>query len=217
MAAKGYTSPLLVSQELGDLTAPQLDQCADLIAEAEAYIDRYTGRAWAVASPIVDELYTVTGPYLYLHNRPITAITALKVRVGAVGAPDITLTAGSQYELIDGPHGIVLINASYPFGFDVVVNTTEYAGYILKVSYTTATPVPGDIQRAATLLTASWLGRRLSTDSQSKQALAVGIKSYAVGSGDLAVVFRDDAAGSVGMAPDSVLQILKAHRVMLFA
>jgi hypothetical protein len=205
VVAKGYTSVELVADEVGDaLTDELVPHCNTLIAQAEAYIDRFTGRAWLVSSPITDELHTVVGPYLYLRSAPVTAITAFKVRVGAVGAPDITLVAGSQYELINPTNGIVLVNATYPFGYDVVVNTTEYAGYIAKISYTAATPVPGDIERAATLLVAQWLTSRLNTDMR-------GVKSYAVGSsGDtLNLTFQD------ANVPTDVMQILQGRRRMV--
>lgn len=209
---KGYTTLDLVANEIGDVLDNDsfVDYGTTLIAQAEDYIDRYTGRAWAVVSPVVDELHTVTGPYLYLKHAPVTTITSLRVRVGAVGATETTLTAGTEYELIDPVHGIMLINAGYPFGFDVVVNTTEYAGYILRVSYTTTTPVPGDIERAATLLVANWFGSRGSV------AMAAGIKSYSVGT-DLAVTFRDDTAAGTRAVPSVITEILNRHRAVLMA
>jgi hypothetical protein len=189
---KGYTSLPLVADEVGDgLDDSLVEYCKTLIAQAEAYIDRFTGRAWLVPSPITDELHTVISPYLYLGVPPVTAITSFVIRRGTVGASETALTAGVQYELIDPAHGIVLVNATSTSGHNVAIPSSPFAGYIAKVSYTTATPVPGDIERAATLLVAQWLTARLNTDLR-------GVKSYSVGSsGDtLNLTFQD---GNVSM------------------
>jgi hypothetical protein len=206
---KGYTTVQLVAEELGDAIdiSQMIDQCNTLIAQAEAFIDRYTARAWAVVSPIVDELHTVTGRYLYLKSAPVTAITSLSIRTDAVGALDAPLVAGTAYELIDAANGIVLLSsAGHPYGYDVVVNTTDYARYIAKVSYTTTSPVPGDIQRAATLLVAQWFQGRLNSDAR-------GVQSYSVGSsGDtFGVTFGKQNV------PDDVMRLLGGRRAVLFA
>jgi hypothetical protein len=66
--------------------------------------------------------------------------------------------------------------------------------------------VPGDIERAATLLVAQWLTARLHTDLR-------GVKSYSVGSsGDtLNLTFQD------GNVSDDVLQILRGRRRVVLA
>lgn len=203
MAARGYTTATLVAKELGrDLTAPQLDQCADLIEQAEAWIDHESGRAWMVASPTTDELITVTGPVVYLGNRPVSAISSVKVRPMAVGGADTTLVAGTDYELVDGQNGILLLSGFLGPGGDIIQGTLASNSY-LKVSYTSATPVPGDIQRGATLLVAHWMLPRLEPDRQ-------GVDSYSIG-GELQVkVSKADI-------PDEVLRLIHGHESMAFA
>lgn len=207
MAAKGYTTAQLVAQELGrDLTAPQLDQCADLIGEAEAWIDHETGRAWAVTSPIVDELHSVTSPVVYLVNRPVLAVTSVTARSLAIGSTYTTLAAGSGYELIDPTNGILLLSGVDP-ATDIVINSSgTFYGALVKVSYTASTPVPGDIQRAATLLVAHWMMARLEPDR-------LGLKAYSVGQ-ELSVTLQD--AATIGVPPD-VLRIVRSREAVIFA
>jgi hypothetical protein len=198
LAAKGYTSTDLVAAELGrTLTAAQLLQCATLIPQAESFIDTQTGKAWMTPSPIVDELHQIgDSSVVYLGSRPVTAVTIVKVRALSFGSTDVTLVAGTDYELFEASRGVLLLNGSYQ------------TGSLLKVSYTSTGAVPGDIQRAATLLVAGWL-----TDSSVDPDLYQrGIESYSVGS-DLSVKFRTQAGG----APDEVLAILRAHEAIVFA
>lgn len=206
--ARGYTTAQLTQQELGvDLTAPQLDQVADLIADVEAFIDRYTGRAWIVTSPHTDELHSVYSPVVYLRNRPVTAVTSVKARSAHIGATETTLTAGTQYELLDAANGILTVSNGYPF--DVVINTEGgYEGYLLKVTYTSSTPVPGDIQHAATLLAAEWMLPRLNPDYQ-------GVESYRIaGSGDEYQV-KLRTPGQKSKREGDALAILGSRRTMV--
>jgi hypothetical protein len=205
---RGYTSELLVIDEMGDAWDDSLaDQCITTMAQVEAYIDKYTGRSWAIPSAVVDELHTVTNRYVYLDHRPVTAITSMAVRLASVGAAYTTLTAGTNYELLDATNGIVLLaGGGPPWGYDVVVNTTEIAGYILKASYTTSTPVPADIEHAATLLVSDWLWTRLHGDRR-------GVKSSSVSTaGDqFSVSYSNDSPST------EVRRILNSHRVIAFA
>jgi hypothetical protein len=208
MAAKGYTSATLVTKELGrDLTAPQLDECADLIGQAEDWIDVQTGRAWLVASPITDELHNMYSRIVYLKNRPVISITSVTSRLLLVGAQDTVLTEGDEYELIDGPNGVLLVSA-----FAGASATTFFPsdhiprGSLLKVSYTTSVPAPGDIQRAATLLVAHWMLPRLNGDTRE-------VTSYSVGSsGDTFNVTFDKTD-----VPAEVMRLIHAREAILFA
>lgn len=199
MAAKGYTSALLVAQELGlDLTAPQLDQCADLVEGVESFIDWETGRAWLTTSPTTDELHTSSGPLVYLKKRPVTSITSVKVRGSYVGATDTTL-AVTEYELLDATNGI--LNLLY----------TYTPGWYIRVTYVSSTTaLPLDIQRAATLLVADAMQDRLNPDYQ-------GVESYRIaGSGDeFQVKMRSPGAQSVRL--DEAMRIIRAREVMVFA
>jgi hypothetical protein len=208
MSAKGYTSALLVVRELGeDLTAPQLDQAADLIAAAESVVDRETGRAWIASSPTTDELHVVGGPFVYLKHRPVTAVTSVKVRRGYVGSADVTLTPGTDYELMSPERG--LLNIAYGYPGDVVRNDSSgYGGYLLKVTYTHATPVDPEIQKITTELVAAWMRNRMGG------ADTAGLKSYRLP--DLSVEYQDDAS-SGDEVPADLLRRMRAFDRVLFA
>jgi hypothetical protein len=205
--AKGYTTATLVAKELGrDLTAPQLDECADAIGQAEDWIDLQTGRAWLVTSPITDELHTLDGNVVYLLNRPVTSVTTVTVRLPLVGATESALVAGEDYELIDGPHGVLLVSGAARAKGSFFPSDFIPRGTLLKTTYTVSTPVPGDIQRAATLLVAHWMLPRLNGDVR-------GVQSYSVGSsGDtFNVTFNKQDV------PDEVTQLIRAREAILFA
>lgn len=174
MSAKGYTSRLRVQSYLGrTLTADQLDQADALIAAAEAWIDRRTHRSWLVASPVTDELHTVTGGVVYLQQRPVTSITSVTVRSLAVSATETSLVDGSDYELIDPTNGGLSLGGS------------AYLDSLAKVSYVHTGPaVPEDIALATTMMVAAWLQPTLD-------GVGSNIKSYQVG-GELQVSFTDD-------------------------
>lgn len=210
MAAKGYTSALLVVQELGeDLTAPQLDQAADLIAAAESVVDRETGRAWVATSPTTDELHVVDSAFVYLKNRPVTAVTSVKARRGYVGSPDVTLIAGTDYELMSAERGLLNVAYGGSIRGDVVRNDSAgYGGHLLKITYTHATPVDSEIQKITTELVAAWMRRRMGG------ADTAGLKSYRLP--DLSVEYQDDAS-SGDEVPADLLRRMRAFDRVLFA
>lgn len=210
MVARGYSSALLVAQEMGtDLTAAQLDQAADLIEDAESFADRITGRTWLVSS-VTDEWHRLTGPEVHLNLRPVSAVSSVKLRRLAVGATDSVLAAGSGYELVDPTNGVVLLSA-VSFGWsDPVINTEDWSGpYVVKVSYTAAAVVPGAIRRGVTKLVAYWMAQRTSAVGTE------GIKSYSVGD-ELSVTYKDDDETSSDI-PSEILSLFRQYRAMAFA
>lgn len=209
MPAKGYTTALLVVQELGeDLTAPQLDQCADLISAGESVVDRETGRAWLATSPTADELHTIDGPAVYLKHRPVTAVSAVKARRGFVGSTDIVLIAGTDYELLSPAEGLLTVAYGGNFPGDIVRNDSAgYGGYLLKVTYTHATPVDPDIQKITTELVAGWMRNRMGGSDTA------GLKSYRLP--DLTVEYADTASSAE--VPPDLLRRLRAHSRVMFA
>lgn len=197
MAAKGYTTKALVAAELGrTFTGAQDTQCDGLIEEAEAFIDRMTGRAWLVTSAVTDEVHTPVDGVVYLDRAPILSVTAVKVRSRSIGATDTSLVAGSTYELLDLSRGIVSVG---DYGDDVIV----------KVSYTHTSPlpVPKDVQRAATLLVAGWMLPRLDP------AMA-NIESVSVGQGDVSVKYRTAAVQDY---EDRATELLANYKRLVFA
>lgn len=209
---RGYTSRALVADELGRvLTVGQQVQCDGLIGEAEAYVDRVTGRAWLTTSPVADELHTLVSPLVYLAKTPVASVTAVATRSPAIGSVWTALAAGSGYELLDPATGALTVSG---FGSgDVVINTTTAGveGMLLRVSYTHASPypVPGDVQRAATLLVAAWMLPRLDPSR-------AGVASVSVGQGDLDVRYRDDQDPQRPVPP-LVDRILAGYRGVVLA
>jgi hypothetical protein len=208
VAARGYTDRDRVAAELGrTLTPDQAVQCDDLIEEVEAYVDNETGRAWLVPSPVAAEQHVPVGPFVYLHNTPVSSVTAVTIRSSAVGAAETALVAGTGYELVDPATGLLSLS-SYPLSDPVVNGPAFVPGAIVKVSYTFATPVPADIRRAATLLAAHWLTPRLEPGLGPYESVSVG-------QGDLSVKYRDLRAAPA--VPSAVDAILANYRRVVFA
>jgi hypothetical protein len=211
MVAKGYSSVALVTEELGraDLPVAQQNQVDGLLTEAEATIDRLTGKAWLTASPVADELHALSGPVVYLERTPVASVTAVAVRSAAVGATWTALAAGTGYELLDPTTGILTLSGWG--GGDVVVNTA-WGGYdLVRVSYTHTDPlpVPADVRGVATRMVANRMRARLEPS-------LVGAKSVSVGQGDVAITYRDDTGYGPGLTEDDAA-ILKSYRGVVFA
>lgn len=210
--AKGYTTADLVQQELGrSLTAEQLTQVGGLVEEAEAYVDRVTGKSWLVASPATSELHALVGPYVYLRRTPVASVSAVTIRSSAIGATETTLVAGSGYELLDPATGLLSLSA-YPLA-DPVVNGPAYSpGTLVKVTYTYTDPlpVPADVRGVVTRMVANRMRGRVDPSMS-------GVKSVSVGQGDLAVTYGDDYLGAGPGASEADLAILRSYRGVVFA
>lgn len=195
MSALGFTTVDLVQQELGEvLVESQQTECNGLIAEAEAFIMRFTGRSWVVGSPATEVLTIPEDGVVFLTNRPVTAITTVSVRSPSIGAAASSLVAGDTYELLDGSNGILLL-------------ATGYRGWIATVVYThtnTVAAVPGDIRRACTLLTAFWMSPRLHPERE-------GLDRLRVSDGEMEMTI------SKREIPEQVMHILRARERVVFA
>jgi hypothetical protein len=208
---KGYTTVNLVAKEMAqDLTAPQLDQCADLIEAAEHEVDRETGRTWLTTTPVSSELHTVNGPVVYLKNRPVVAVSSVTIRSTLVGQDPVTQTVDEQYELIDAVGGILLL-AGYGYPHDVVINTeyTHHNGWLLSVNYThSLTVIEPAIQKITTELVAAWMSSIVGSDLSD-------VKSFEVPD-LLSVTYRDNPAGSLAV-PTGILRRLRLFERVLIA
>lgn len=209
MVQKGYATAQLVADELGRaLTVAQQAQAATLIEEAEALVDRVTGRAWLVASPAT-ETHVLTSPVVYLERTPVAAVTSVSVRSSAIGAASTALVDGVGYELLDPANGVLALS-SYPLT-DVVNGSAYSPGTIATITYTYTSPlpVPADIQGVVTRMVANRMRGRLDPSM-------TGVKSVSVGQGDLALTYRDDAGTGPGVSDDD-LAILRSYRGLVFA
>lgn len=195
MTHRGYSSPSLVAEELGvTFTAGQTTQAEGLIEEAEAFVDRFTGRAWITTSPATETLVVPADGLVYLTRRPVTAITSVSVRPATIGGASTALAASSSYELLDAATGLLAVSSGYH-------------GYRVSVTYTHTNDIaalPADIRRAATLLVAHWLTPRLHPER-------AGLAALSLGSGEIAQTFRRREI------PAEVLAILRARDALVFA
>lgn len=193
-----YTTAAKVAALLGlTLSAGQQSLVTDdLEPAARAYVDRFTGRSWGATSPVSGEVHTVYSGVVYLNQKPVTAVTTVTYRSQYIGAAAVTLVAADTYELLDAATGRLLVSVP--------------DGSLVTVSYThSATAVPADIALAAAWLVAANLHDATLADPQFR-----GVKSYAVGQGDLRIDFSD--ATAAGYA-SSALDMLKLRRGMVFA
>lgn len=190
-----YTTAAQIAAYLGlTLTAAQQTQAGVLADAATAWIDRYTGRSWQIASPVTDEMHQLVGNTVYLDQRPVTAVSAVKTRSRYADAPLTTLDA-SQYELLDADNGVLLI-----LGW-------AGSGSLALVTYThTATAAPADVQLAASMIAASWLSQALRPNTQ-------GIDQLSVGQNDVTVKFSSSRSD----VPAEALALLMAYRQIVIA
>lgn len=180
-----YTDVAAIEGYLGvELTSEQAIEAMARSEAVTAWIDQECGRSWQGDSPVTAEPHTVEGGLVYLDHPPVTAITAVTVRPKAVAGTVTTLTASTEYELLDPAAGILLLSAS------------SYLGYLAKVSYTHSAVVPPDIVLAATILAAAWLGAGIGS--------APNVESVSVD--DVRVQYGE------GAVPGEVAEILAAHR-----
>lgn len=192
-----YTDATAIAGYLGvTLTSPQQTQAGVLANAATAWIDRYTGRSWQDDGSVTDELHELVGDTVYLNARPVTAVTSVKTRERFADASITTLDA-SQWELLDATNGVLLILGWAGVGRLALVTYTHTA---------TSAAVPEDVELAATMIAAGWLGLALRPNTQ-------GVESVSVGQNDISVKF----AASRGDVPTEALSILKGYRRVVIA
>ena len=122
----------------------------------------------------------------------MAAVSAVSTRQRIIGS-DWTLLDSSEYELIDGTNGVLLISG---WAID---------GIVTKVSYThTATAPPSTVALAATIIAASWMAPTLAPQT-------AGLESVAVGQNDANVKFRSDR----GDVPSEAIRLLGARAIVI--
>ena len=190
-----YTDAQKIANYLGTtLTGAQQTQAGVMSDAATAWIDRYLGRSWQATSPVTDEKHSIIGDRVYLTNRPVVALTSVKARGIYEGATVTTLSA-SQYELLDAANGIVLL--------DGWVSGDELA----LTSYThSVNSAPADVQLAASMIAAGWLGGALNPGT-------AGVESLSVGQNDVSVKYSATRSD----VPVEALSILNGYRQIVIA
>lgn len=190
-----YTDAAKIAAYLGvTLTAGQIVQAGLAAQAASDWIDLYKGRSWQAVTPVVDELHTIVGDRVYLNNRPVAAVSAVKLRGIYADAVETVLTTG-QFELLDATSGVLLLQ-----GWSI------WGGVLALVSYThsAGSNVPSTIAFAATIIAASLLGPTLRPKTS-------GLESVAVGQNDVNVKFSVD----FGSVPSEAMSLLGARGVVI--
>ena len=191
-----YTDANKIAAYLGvTLTGAQQTQAGVMADAATAWIDRYLGRSWQATSPVTDELHAIIGDRVYLTHRPVVAVSSVKTRAIYEGATITTLSA-SQYELLDAASGLVLLEG-WTSGADVLALTT----YTHSVS-----TAPADVQLAASMIAAGWLGGALNPGT-------AGVESLSVGQNDVSVKYSATRSD----VPAEARSILNGYRSIVVA
>lgn len=190
-----YTDATKIAAYLGvTLTAPQITQAGICAQAASDWIDQYKGKSWQIASPVTDELHSMTGDRIYLNNRPVASVTSVKTRAAAFVGFGWTTLGASQYELLDAANGVLLIQG-----------WSASSEALVQVSYThTGTAPPSQIALAATIIAASLLGPTLRPNTS-------GLESVAVGQNDINVKFSVD----YGSVPSEAMALLGGRAVVI--
>lgn len=189
-----YTDATKIAAYLGvTLTSPQQTQAGIAAQAASDWIDEYKGRSWQIASPVTDELHTMTGDRVYLNNRPVAAVSSVKTRAAAFVGFGWTTLATGQYELLDATNGVLLIQG-----------WSASSQALVQASYTHTASVPSQIALAATIIAASLLGPTLRPNTS-------GLDSVSVGQNDIAVKFSAD----YGDVPPEALTLLGGRAIVI--
>jgi hypothetical protein len=201
-----YTDAQAVADYLGrDLTGLQFVQVDRLLPAADAWIAGYCGRAFGLSAAVTGERHTLYGPLLFLRNRPVASVQAVRSRPWGVAAVSTALVAAQTYELTDPGAGLLQVSSGY-------------VGDVVEVDYTPGQTVPGDVAHAATLLVASWLQPTIEAEGVAGGASAQAVKSYTIGQ-ELTVAYDTASAAAAGAqtagVPDDVLTLLAPYRRLL--
>lgn len=187
MAAKGYCVAQDVEAFLSrTFTAGQTAHADNLIERAERRIDTYTNRGWLEGAQS-NEAHFYPGRELWLRYAPVASVASVGGRAG-VGETDEALTVDEDYEVHNLESGLVWLAS--PGSYDRV-----------RVTYTPAATVPGDIVQACVELVAAWLMPSLSPGSY-------GLDSYSLP--DLSVRFARSHVQE--QMPPNVMAILDSYR-----
>ncbi len=186
MAAKGYCTTDDVIGITGDLSADQISRAASLIEKAEMWLDGEIGRGWLVDVQ-AQEAHFLPAPYLNLKYWPVESVDAVYGR-SRLGEDEKTLTKDEDYEVQKLSSGIIRLVS--PGSWDRI-----------RVTYTPADGVPGDVSLACAELVASWLQPTLRPGTY-------GLDSYSLP--DLTVKFSRNHVQTA--APPFVREVADRYR-----
>lgn len=202
-----YTTVDAIEAALGvTFTPEQAAQASQVVVAVTSFIDGYTGRSWQGTSPVAGELanvlpagtaYPAAFGIVYLAHRPAESVTAVVLRSGYPNATETALTT-DQFELIDGPAGLLTLTGGYSYA---------YPDLLAVVDYTYADAVPADITLAATMIASGVMARTLAVQAGSAAIAAhpelAGLESVAVGQNDVSVKLSSAVTSGSGAASGS--------------
>jgi len=208
MTARGYCTPADVAAELGGaaFSPEETALCDARIAAVELLLDKELGRSWLMPSPVSGEQSRIYGSHLYLQQRPVVSVEAVRVRADIPGAVPQPATALEQYELLDAAAGLLLLGYWYCPATWVSVDYT-HAG--------PTGPVPADVALFTAKAAAHFMGTVRSGGLGPLGALGGQLSRLAVGQGDLSLDFRDAAAGFA--VPAELWTLVAGYRRVAFA
>lgn len=150
-----------------DPTDAELGLLPQLVSAASEWIDQYTGRSYA-PQVIVNETQRIYGPILYLRQKPVASIQAVRMRLPYAGAATWSLVSPTGYELLDPAAGKVTVGWQIQFPSDI--QDTSWYNYLIEFDYTVSAAVPARVTQAAARLAAYWLS---APDADRYQSMSV--------------------------------------------
>jgi hypothetical protein len=209
VASKGYTTATKVALLLGTdgyaaLSVNQADRMSQgLIEAAENWIDAYTGRAWLTGGTVTGERHPIENARVWLKQRPITAVTA--VRIGGRFETLALLTVTTDY-VVEVSRGLITFRG--------------YSRSEVEVDYTVPQTVPADVAEAAGQIVAEWLRLGASSAQLAAASAAAGaFKSVRVDDEEL--VYRDardlSIVATLPAVPATVEKLLGRYRQPVLA
>lgn len=231
-----YTTPQAIAAYLGVTFTSEQEAQAQIVADAvTTWIDRYTGRSWQAATPIVGEVRPVVVPgpadmygavaRVHLRYAPAVSVAAVGVRASAPNDEPTPLDP-SSYELVDPAAGVLLLPG---FGYGYLATWSGVAA-LAVVDYAYDDGAPADISYAATLIAAGQMATAMSAQAASGLVAAhpelAGLKSLSVGQNDISVTLADASAragagsssgSAFGARGSAVAAILDTYRRVVIA
>ena len=195
-----YTDAVEIEDYLGTTFTAAQEAQAEVVATAiTVWIDHRTGRTWQnVSGSVTDEIKRIEGEAVYLEYVPVTAVTAVDVRVRTGGGGPWSALTASQYLLVDPAAGRVEI-PGYSNQYDA------------RVDYTNSVTAPAsDIAYAATVLAADMLFPTLHPES-------AGLDSIAVGQNDISMKYATSSHGTEGSSAWLAVRVIDAYRRVVLA
>ncbi len=141
---------------------------AELINGATDFIEGECGGRRFKSATHTTELHSLERDerFIYLHNYPVTSISAIQYRAGTPATPSWTTFQTDDYEILeDGQFGVLVIHAAV-HGFNVI-RVTYVGGYTIDFS-TASGHLPYELSDLCERL-ASWAFKKRDAEGKSSE------------------------------------------------